>query len=235
MHYWIEQKSKARKEHNAPIRQISKLLLNSLYGRFGISGKSKQKAPYLDEDGVVKFTIIEQEPRKTCYIPVACFVTAYGRAKIIRAFQAVRDYTLKKYGEDRSFYGDTDSLHANLSPEDLEDLKDVIQIDDYELGFFAQEATFSKARYIRQKCYIELVDGKVEVTVAGLPKYLAPIITFDNFKKGFTTSGMTLQDMVDLARANGASEDEIKKIHHKLTYKYVNGGVILSDTDFTIK
>ena len=233
--HWIEQKIKAGKEGNAPIRQISKLLLNSLYGRFGISGESKQKAPYLDSDGVVRFTIIEQEPRKTCYIPIACFVTAYGRAKIIRAFQAVRDYTLKKYGEDRAFYGDTDSLHGNLSPEDLEELKDVIQIDDYKLGFFAQEASYSKARYIRQKCYIELVDGKTEVTVAGLPKYLAPLINFENFKKGFTTAGMTKEDMDNLARANGTSEEEIKKIHHKLTYKYVNGGVLLADTDFTIK
>ena len=34
---------------------------------------------------------------------------------------------------------------------------------------------------------------------------------------------------------NGASEEEISKIQHKLCYKYVKGGVILADTDFTIK
>lgn len=37
------------------------------------------------------------------------------------------------------------------------------------------------------------------------------------------------------AKENGATEEEIKKIHHKLRYTYVSGGVILEDTDFTIK
>ena len=41
--------------------------------------------------------------------------------------------------------------------------------------------------------------------------------------------------MINEAIKNGASESEIEKIHHKLTYKYVKGGVILEDTDFTIK
>ena len=58
---------------------------------------------------------------------------------------------------------------------------------------------------------------------------------FDNFKKGFTTAGMSMNDMIKLAKKNGANEEEIKKLHHKLTYKYVKGGVILADTDFTIK
>ena len=57
----------------------------------------------------------------------------------------------------------------------------------------------------------------------------------NNFKRGFTTKGKLLPDLVEMAKANGATEDELEKIHHKLTYKYVKGGVILSDTDFTIK
>ena len=41
--------------------------------------------------------------------------------------------------------------------------------------------------------------------------------------------------MIKLAEENGASKEEIESLHHKLTYKYVRGGVILADTDFTIK
>lgn len=37
------------------------------------------------------------------------------------------------------------------------------------------------------------------------------------------------------AKENGATEEEINKIHHKLRYTYVSGGVVLEDTDFTIK
>lgn len=232
---WIEKKIQASKEKNAPIRQIAKLMLNSLYGRFAIAGKARQKSPYMNSEGVLKFVLEEEETRETVYIPAAAFITAYGRERTIRTSQIIRDYTKSKYGEDRYFYSDTDSIHANLSPEDLEDLKDVVHIDDYELGAWAKEAEFTKAKYIRQKCYIEEIDGKVNVTVAGLPKYLAPLITFDNFKRGFTTEGLTLPEMISIASNNGATKDEIEKLHHKFTYKYVKGGVILADTDFTIK
>mgnify|MGYP002513309035 CR=1 FL=1 len=234
INYWTEQKIKAGKEGNAPLRQIAKLMLNSLYGRFGISGKARQKEPYLD-NGVVKFRLLPEETRETVSVAVAAYITAYGRNKTIRTSQQIRDYTMQKYGEDRYFYSDTDSIHANLSHEDLEELKDIILIDDFKLGYWAKEAEFDRAIYIRQKCYIEEINGKLEVTVAGLPKYLAPLITFDNFKKGFTTEGLNRDQMLAIASGNGASPEEIEKLHHKLRYKYVNGGVILADTDFTIK
>ena len=82
---------------------------------------------------------------------------------------------------------------------------------------------------------VKEIKGKVHVTVAGLPKYLAPLVTFENFRKGFTTGGLTIEDMIKLAEKNGATKEEIRNLHHKLTYKYVRGGVILADTDFTIK
>lgn len=232
--YWTEQKIKAGKEGNEPQRAISKLMLNSLYGRLGTSGEARQKIPYL-ENGVVRFALSEKEERETVYIPAASFITAYGRNRTIRTSQIIKDYTMKKYGEDRYYYSDTDSIHCSLTDEDLEELKDIIKIDDYKLGYWAKEAEFERAYYIRQKCYIEEINGKVEVTVAGLPSYLAPLITFDNFKRGFTTEGMSHDDIIRMAIKNGANPDEIEHIHHKLTYKYVKGGVILADTDFTIK
>ncbi|MBR5795285.1 MAG: hypothetical protein IKY26_04020 [Erysipelotrichaceae bacterium] len=176
------------------------------------------------------------EKREPVYIPVAAFVTAYGRDKTIRTSQAIRDYTEKKYGKDLYYYSDTDSIHSGLTQEDIEELKDVLDIDDYRLGAWAIEVPeFTRAIYIRQKCYIEEIEGDISVTVAGLPKYLAPIINFDNFKRGFSTGELTHQDLIEMAKKNGAGIDEVKNIHHKFTYKYVKGGVILADTDFTIK
>ena len=235
INYWMEQKIKAGKEGNQPMRQIAKLMLNSLYGRFGLSITARQKYPYLDEKGIVRFNLLPEEEREPIYIPVACFITSYGRVDTIRTSQKIREYSLKKYGEDRYYYSDTDSIHCGITDEDLKALKDDIFIDDYALGAWAKESDFDRALFIRQKCYIEEEKGKLNVTVAGLPKYLTPLITFENFKKGFTTEGLTLNEMVKLASKNGATEEEIKKLHPKLTYKYVKGGVILSDTDFTIK
>jgi hypothetical protein len=235
INYWMDQKIKAGKEGNQPMRQIAKLMLNSLYGRFGLSISARQKYPYLDHEGIVRYGLLPEEQREPVYIPVACFITSYGRVDTIRTSQKIRDYSLKKYGRDAYLYSDTDSIHCMLNDEDLEALKDVIFIDDYALGAWAKESDFDRALFIRQKCYIEEENGKLNVTVAGLPKYLAPLITFENFKKGFSTEGLTLSQMLDLASKNGASLEEINKIHHKLTYKYVKGGVILADTDFTIK
>lgn len=235
INYWMDQKIKAGKEGNQPMRQIAKLMLNSLYGRFGLSINARQKFPYLDDNGVVRFALLPEEEREPVYIPVACFITSYGRCDTIRTSQKIRDYSLAKYGKDAYLYSDTDSIHATLTDEDLEELKDVIFLDDYALGAWAKESEFDRAIFIRQKCYVEEEKGKLNVTVAGLPKYLTPLITFDNFKKGFTTEGLTLNEMIDLASKNGATEEQIKKLHPKLTYKYVKGGVILADTDFTIK
>ena len=235
INYWMEQKITASKDKNPAQRQIAKLMLNSLYGRFGLSIKASRKAPYLDSEGIVRFITLPEEKREPVYIPVAAFITAYGRCKTIRASQAIRDYSMQKYGKDAYLYSDTDSIHAMLTDNDLEELKDIIDIDDYRLGAWAKEAEFTRACYIRQKCYIEEINGKLSVTVAGLPKYLAPLITFENFKKGFTTENYEIHDLVKLATKNGASEAEINKIHHKLNYKYVPGGVILEDTGFTIK
>ena len=108
-------------------------------------------------------------------------------------------------------------------------------IDDYKLGYWAVEEKYDAIKCIRQKCYIIQAEGKTYPTIAGLPKYLSPIINFNNFNQGFTTHGLTVEQMQDMARANGASEEEIEAIHHKTTYKHVAGGVVLVDTDFTIK
>lgn len=232
--HWIEQKIKAGKEGNLPLKTISKLLLNSLYGKLGSSGVARMKIPVMREDGI-GFVLSEKQERETLSVACASFITSHGRNRTIRTSQVIKDYTLKKYGEDRYYYSDTDSIHAGITDEDLKELKDIIQVDDFKLGCWAKEGEFDRALFIRQKCYIEEINGKVNVTVAGFPKYLAPLITFDNFRRGFTTEGMSIEDMVQEARKNGATSEELEKIHHKLCYKYVRGGVILADTDFTIK
>lgn len=233
--YWMNEKIMASKEGNKPRKVIAKTMLNSLYGKFATSKKARQKEPYLDDNGKLCFHTLEEEHKKGFYIPVSSFITSYGRNKTVRTSQIIRDYSLKKYGEDRYWYSDTDSIWCGLTPEDLEELKDKIEVDDYKLGAWALEKTVDRFLGLRQKCYIYDIKGKTYVTVAGLPHYLAPLVTFENFKKGFTTSGMTLEEMRQQARKNGASEEEVKKLHHKLRYTYVSGGVVLEDTDFTIK
>ena len=119
----------------------------------------------------------------------------------------ILDDIRKHYGKDMYIYSDTDSIHTQLP---IEECKKFCQIDDYKLGYWAHEGTAQKGKFVRQKCYIEEIDGKIKITCAGLPENCYDQVTWDNFKEGFTA-------------------------HGKLTYKYVKGGVKLVETDFTIK
>lgn len=213
--FWTDKKIQAKKDHNTALYRIAKLMLNSLYGKFGLNPDVRSKYPYLNEDGIVKYSLYPAETRDPIYIPVASFITSYARADIIRSSQKIRDYSLNKYGKDLYVYSDTDSIHCLF--DETEDLSSVLDIDDYRLGAWKLESKFKRGKYIRQKCYIELgYDDKMNVTVAGLPKKLGNLITFENFNVGFTTENM-------------------KTDNKKLTYKHVKGGVMLVDTDFTIK
>ena len=194
---------------------ISKLMLNSLYGKFGLNPNVRGKFPYLSDEGIVEYKITPPGRRDSIYIPVASFITSYARRKTILTSQAIRDYTISKYNEDYYIYSDTDSIH--LLSLDYDELIQFVDIDDYRLGAWKLESTFDRGRYLRQKCYIEENDNNLNVTIAGLPKDLGKYINFDNFKPGLTIT----------------KEDEEKD--HKLTFKHVKGGVLLVDTDFTIK
>lgn len=238
VNYWTERKIQAKKDGNKVIYTISKLLLNSLYGKMGLSCVTRSKWPYIDFEGVVKYEISEKEMRKPIYIPVATFVTSYARRKTILTSQAVKDYSLNKYGKDLYCYSDTDSLHVCMTNE--EELKQFVDIDDYRLGAWKIESRFTRGKFIRQKCYIEeneidekqfnkmkekkknvyLKDDKyymLNTTIAGMPKNLGRYLNFDNFNIGLTLN----------------ASDTTKE--HKLTFKHVKGGVLLVDTDFTIK
>ena len=213
--YWSQRKIQAKKDNNTALYRIAKLMLNSLYGKFGLNPDVRGKYPYLNEDGIVKYALYDAEIRDSIYIPVASFITSYARKKTITTSQIIKDYSIKKYKKDLYVYSDTDSIHCLF--EDDTELKDIIEIDDYKLGAWKEESKFKRGKYLRQKCYIELgFDEKMNVTVAGLPKKLGNLITFENFNVGFTT-------------------ENIDTDNKKLTYKHVKGGVMLVDTEFSIK
>lgn len=218
--YWSNKKIQAKRDGNKALYTTAKLFLNSLYGKFGTNPRGAKQMPVLTEDGV-EYEFLPEEVRKSVYVALASFVTSYGRKMIIEKSQAVRDWSLKNKGFDAYCYSDTDSLHGFLNDDDLEQLKDILDIDDYRLGALKKESEFIRGKYLRQKCYIEeWKDGTMNVTIAGLPKKLSHVINFDNFKPGFTTA-----DLPDEIIGEGG---------RKLTYKHVKGGVILVDTDFTI-
>jgi len=192
---WVKEKQDATVTGNVGKRTIAKLLLNSLYGKFGTNPVFKGKEPIF-VDGLVKYRTTEGEEREPLYIPMASFITSYARELTISAAQA---------NIERFLYADTDSIHLLGTS-----IPTGIEVDDTKLGAWDKEATFSRAKYIRPKSYIEEINGEVVVTVAGLPESCREYITFDNFNKGLTVYG-------------------------KLQMKRVKGGIVLIETTFTIK
>ena len=173
---WIKVKIEATKSGNKGMRQIAKIALNSLYGKYATSLDIQSKIPYL-EDGIVKYKLSDKEQRDGLYLPIGIFITSYARNKTIRTSQLIKDYSIKKYGKDLYIYSDTDSIHTLLP---IEELKQFCEIDDVKLGAWKHEATFKKARFVRQKCYIEEIDNEIKITCAGMPSSCYNFVTWDN-------------------------------------------------------
>ena len=212
---WSNAKIEAKKNGNHGLYLISKLFLNSLYGKFGTDDKVRSKIPYMS-DGVVKYHDSDEEERDPIYVAIASFITSYARLKTISAAQKITDAYNRGESDIEFVYADTDSLHLKSKGFKL---PECIDIDSTKLGAWDYELKWKKAKFLRQKCYIELgtedkessePDYKLKVTVAGMPKACHPLVTFENFKIGSSYKG-------------------------KLTPKNVRGGVVLADTEFTIK
>lgn len=211
--YWMEVKEQATREGNKGLRTLAKLMLNNIYGKFGLNPRVANKIPRY-ENGMIKYCLSEEEIRDSVYIPVATFVTAYARCYTIRCSQKVRDYSIEKYGIDMYLYSDTDSIHT-LLPE--EDFRELFSCDPYELGKWDIESHFIKGKFLRSKCYLEIVYDEKGVkwkpTIAGMPKKMHRLVSLTNMERGRV-----------FYMADG-----------KKRFKHVVGGVILQDVSFSIK
>ena len=157
------------------LRQLAKLMLNSLYGKFATNPNSRKKIPYIDDDGVVRYHVTDIEERDPVYTAMGAFITAYAREKTIRSAQSVYD---------RFIYADTDSLHlvGHEIPEGLD-------VHPTRLGAWKNEGTFDDSIFVRAKTYCELSDGNLKVTCAGMPDNVKEQVTLDNFHSGATFGG----------------------------------------------
>lgn len=192
---WNKVKMESTINGNKAMRTLAKLMLNALYGKFALNPNVQSKIPWYD-NGIVKYKLGEKETREPIYIPVGTFITAWARYKTISSAQKVYD---------RFVYADTDSLHL-IGTE----IPDMLEVDPVKLGAWKHESTFTRARFIRQKSYIEEIDGVLNITCAGMPERCYQFVTWDNFHTGMSYAG-------------------------KLGMTHVNGGIVLNDIPFSIK
>ena len=174
-------------------RTIAKLFLNSLYGKFAKNTDVTGKVPVL-ENGVVR---LRRGPHETCdpvYTPLGVFVTAWARDYTVRAAQ--RNF-------DRFLYADTDSLHL-LGTEPPEGCV----VHPTHLGAWKHEANFTEGVYVRAKQYSEMIEGRPDTHIAGLPRKIA--------------ASVSPRDLL-----------APHEWHGKLVPQRVKGGVALKETTFS--
>ena len=229
---WGKVKIEAGEHGNKGMRTLAKLMMNCLYGKFGTARKIRHKIPYL-EDGIVKYKLSPEEEKDGIYVPVATFITAWARYQTISASQKIKEYSESKYGKNYYLYSDTDSIHTLLSPEEV---SEILNVDDFELGKWAIESKFTECKFLRQKCYLETIDGKLHPTVAGLPKDMHDIVTYENFTEGTIFGNPDTKTMLKIEKKK---ENHVivpaKEGKEKKRFKHVKGGVVLVPTTFQIK
>ena len=182
---WTNIKIESKKQGNFALYTIAKLMLNSLYGKFGSSIITTQKIPYLSEDDIVCYKKGEETEKDSLYLPMAIFITSYARYKTISSAQKVY----------KNFcYADTDSIHlTNISKEEVEKL---IEVDDYKLGAWKLESEADIGYFIRAKTYIEKSKNELNIKCAGMPDNLKQYVTLENFNEGLKLEGKLLPKRV---------------------------------------
>lgn len=181
--YWYERK----KVDKGAKKIVDKLMLNSLYGKFGTNPMKGNKVPYLEDDYVM-FSLKPAEEGKHYYLPLAIAVTSYAHKLIDDAIIAT--------GYENFVYCDTDSVHTKATlPDNL--------IDKDALGKFKLEAVETKARYVHQKCYVTLENDEYHVTCAGMPDTSKELLIdaysddlLSKFTYGLTVGGKLLPKRV---------------------------------------
>ena len=207
---WVKDLYEKKSNSEGGLRLVYKLLLNSLYGKFGSKTSGRNKIPMLNSEGALVFTLSDEKNMGEYYLPVAIAITSWAHVII--------DNAIRDTGVENFVYCDTDSVHT------LGTLPDNI-VDNKELGKFKLEGVEKICKYVRQKTYI-YYDDKWNITCAGMPygardwlvqKYGDDVINI--FDYGLEVS----------MESEGITPDQLR-----LLPKRVPGGTILVPSPFSI-
>lgn len=235
---YIEKYKQRKMTTKGAQRQIAKLFLNNLYGKLATSTISSFKYVYEKEDTSLGFHVQIEDNKEPIYIACGSAITSYSRNFTIRAAQA------NYHGADqRGFkYADTDSIHCDLEPSEIVG----IRVDDNDFCAWKLESCWDTAKFIRQKTYVEHVTHEdmkpiehpyYNIKCAGMPERckelflksmedISPseLATYKPKTQEFLKTKRTIDDF-----------DIGLKIPEKLKPTVIVGGVVLEDTDYTLR
>lgn len=216
-------------------RQIAKLFLNNLYGKLATSPISSFKIAQEREDASLGYKVIVEENKEPIYIAAGSAITSYSRNFTIRAAQ--QNY----YGKgQRGFkYADTDSIHCDLPPSKIKGIK----VHDSAFCCWKLESCWDIAKFIRQKTYVEHVTHEdlkpiehpyYNIKCAGMPESCKELFLISMGEQTPTKKQEKYKEFYKQKRT--LSDFKIGlTIPSKLVPKTIKGGVILTETDYTLR
>jgi hypothetical protein len=171
---YIEHWKQVKETSDGVERYISKLMLNSLYGKFGQRDFRISKMLLGIEDDHLIYKDIEKIAPYH-YRAIASYITSMARTTLIRAIQE---------NADAFVYCDTDSIYLYQS-----EAKN-IPIDEHKFGYWKFENRCQKFKALKSKCYIKTIeDGSLIIRISGLPRIDESIINYDTFKPNLKIIG----------------------------------------------
>lgn len=222
------------------IRELAKLFLNNLYGKMASNTNSSFKVARTKEDGSLSYLTIVEHEKRPGFIAIGSAITSYARNFTIRAAQ--KNY----HGPNKKgfIYADTDSIHCDLSPEQLID----IPVSDVDFLKWKLEASWDEAFFVRQKTYMEHVTHEnlkpcepyYNLKCAGLNERGKKLFlysmgdekTIEELNKGELTD----QEKEFVSQSRTIKDFTIGiEIPSKLRPKNIPGGVVLEETTYRMR
>ena len=153
---YYEIKAQSKRDGNAVMQAVAKLLLNSSYGK--LSERSERVTGHyeLNEDtGAIHFVTDDvEQSTSTMNVAIGALVTAFARTYILSHIREICKGNPKKY----FVYIDTDSVHAFAEYD---------KADAFTLGAFKLEAKCEAVKYLLPKTYFDLErteeDGTIDI------------------------------------------------------------------------
>lgn len=240
---YIDPYKEQKQRSKGALRELAKLFLNNLYGKFATNTNSSFKVAYIKDDESLGYMIVIERNKKAGYIPVGSAITSYARNFTIRAAQ--KNY----HGKDKRgfIYADTDSIHCDLQPNELVG----VPVHDTEFCHWKLESNWDKAIFVRQKTYIEhIVKENLEpiekpynnIKCAGMPDKCKNLFEMSMKGEQEDNERLSREEREFLFNEDGTkiirSYEDFKVgllVPDKLRPVRIKGGVVLKDTTYEMR
>ena len=211
---YIDHWYKIKETSTGARRQLAKLFLNNIYGKFAASTESSYKIAHLDPlKKNLKYYTITAYDKKPGFVAIGSAITSYARLRTISLAETYLDYYV---------YSDTDS-NVYLLPEEA---LDAIPKHPTAICYWGVESESTEAIFARQKTYIEHVYKNDSENVE----------PYWNIKA--CGMGANSKKTTEERLKTGMKLQEFKKgysVPGTLKARQVNGGTILVDVGYLMR